>query len=266
LGAPVEGRRFGSGKSSSLTRGRRKRSWFLESVRGRTNSGRLRGATGSVRGRTSASRMVENATPRWHRQRRCPDPPSREARRTVYGRPKLEACRQARAQPGSDCRKAVRRRTEEPDPSARGRRGSILRLARRKLRARKSSGLRVLVSTVGCRGRREASSPRHRGEPRGKPRLHGVARCGDGSRRDALTRIGRKGCEDFRANVTGNAEGFARSQDRDRTDGRHPGLMGGVAFNRVASSGVLATWGATTPDERREPKRRTRESKAEISR
>lgn len=177
-------------------------------------------------------------------------------------RPKLEACRQARAQPGSDCRKAVWRRTEEPDPSARGRRGSILRSVQRKLRARKSNGLRVLVSTVGCRGRREASSPRHRGEPRGKPRLHGVARCGDGSRRDALTRIGRKGCEDFRANVTGNAEGFARSQDRDRTDGRHPGLMGGVAFNRVASSGVLATWGASTPDERREPERRTRERRS----
>jgi hypothetical protein len=35
--------------------------------------------------------------------------------------------------------------------------------------------------------------------------------------------------------------------------------MGGVAFNRVASSGVLATWGASTPDERREPRRRTRE-------
>lgn len=34
LGTPVDGRRFGSGKSSPLTRGRRKRSWFLESVRG----------------------------------------------------------------------------------------------------------------------------------------------------------------------------------------------------------------------------------------
>jgi hypothetical protein len=73
-----------------------------------------------------------------------------------------------------------------------------------------------------------------------------------------------KGCEDFRANVTGNAEGFARSQDRDRTDGRHPGLMDGVTSNRVASSGVLATWGVATPDERRETLRRTRET--EISR
>lgn len=71
-----------------------------------------------------------------------------------------------------------------------------------------------------------------------------------------------KGCEDFRANVTGNAEGFARSQDRDRTDGRHPGLMDGVSFNRVASSGVLATWGVATPDERREPVRRTRDRRS----
>jgi len=85
LGAPVEGRRFGSGKSSSLTRGRRKRSWFLASARGQ-HSGRLRGATGSVRGRTSASRMVENAKPGWRRQkggaRICP---RRKANRAVYG-------------------------------------------------------------------------------------------------------------------------------------------------------------------------------------
>jgi hypothetical protein len=39
LGAPVEGRRFGSGKSVSLTRERRKRSWLLESVRGSPTPG-----------------------------------------------------------------------------------------------------------------------------------------------------------------------------------------------------------------------------------
>jgi hypothetical protein len=47
LGASVEGRRFGSGKSSALTSGRRKRSWLLESVRGST----LREATGRDRER-----------------------------------------------------------------------------------------------------------------------------------------------------------------------------------------------------------------------
>ena len=53
-----------------------------------------------------------------------------------------------------------------------------------------------------------------------------------------------KGCEDFRANVTGNAKGFARSRGRDRTGGRHPGLRYGVASNRAASFRVLATWDA----------------------
>jgi len=117
LGAPVEGRRFGSGKSSSLTKGRRKRSWLLESVWGQ-HSGRLRGATGSVRGRTSTSRMVENAKPRWRRQEAVPGSALAGRRtETCTDRPKLEARRQARAQPGSDCRKTVRHRTGEPDPS-----------------------------------------------------------------------------------------------------------------------------------------------------
>jgi len=97
LGAPVEGRRFGSGKSSSLTRGRRKRSWLLESVR---VSGLLRGATGSVRGRTSASCMAEKARPRWYRRKAAPGSALAERRtETCTDRPKLEARRQARAQP-----------------------------------------------------------------------------------------------------------------------------------------------------------------------
>jgi hypothetical protein len=183
LGAPVEGRRFGSGKSSSLTRGRRKRSWFLESVRG----DELWKATGRDRERQRSDVSLAHGRKRQAgvvppKQGRCPDLQLAERRtETCTDRPKLEARRQARAQPGSDCRKTVQRRTEEPDNTARWRRGSILRSVQRKLRARKSSGLRVLVSSVGCRSRREASSPRHRGEPRGKPRLHGVARCGGGS-------------------------------------------------------------------------------------
>jgi len=114
LGAPVEGRRFGSGKSSSLTRGRRKRSWLLESVR---VSGLLRGATGSVRGRTSASCMAEKARPRWYRRKAAPGSALAERRtETCTDRPKLEARRQARAQPGPDYRKVVRRRTGELGP------------------------------------------------------------------------------------------------------------------------------------------------------
>ena len=156
-------------------------------------------------------------------------------------RPKLEARRQARAQPGLDCRKVVWRCTGELEPSGWG---SILQSAQRELRARKSSDSRVLVSCVGCRGRQEASSPCHRGEPRGKPRS---VRSSAGRPFVSTGRTGTlraKGCEDFRANVTGNAKGFARSRGRDRTGGRHPGLRYGVASNRAASFRVLATWDA----------------------
>jgi len=117
LGSTCRGKALRIGKVVLFDEGRRKRSWFLVSTRGE-NSGRLRGATGSVRGRTSASRMVENAKPRWRRQKAVPGSALAERRtEPCTDRPKLEARRQARAQPGSDCRKAVRRRTEEPDPS-----------------------------------------------------------------------------------------------------------------------------------------------------
>jgi len=53
LGALVEGRRSGSGKLSLLTRGRRKRSWFLTNAR--PTPGVSRGATGSVRGSIASS-------------------------------------------------------------------------------------------------------------------------------------------------------------------------------------------------------------------
>lgn len=123
LGAPVEGRRFGSGKSSPLTRGRRKRSWFLESVRveqARKASGRDRERQRSDVSLAHGRKRQAGVAP--PEQRRCPDLHLAERRtEPCTDRPKLEARRQARAQPGSDCRKAVRRRTEEPDSSARGR-------------------------------------------------------------------------------------------------------------------------------------------------
>ena len=98
--------------------------------------------------------------------------------------------RQAHPQPGPDHRKAVWRRTGEPDFG----RGSTLRSVRRKLRARKSSGSRVLVSKVGCRGRREASCPRRRGESRGEPRRSGIVTKRQLSRDDGRDGgIGRKG-------------------------------------------------------------------------
>jgi hypothetical protein len=79
--------------------------------------GLLRGATGSVRGRTSTSCMAEKARPRWCRRKAVPGSALAERRtEPCTDRPKLEARRQARAQPGQDRRKAVRRRKEEPNP------------------------------------------------------------------------------------------------------------------------------------------------------
>jgi len=185
LGAPVEGRRFGSGKSSPFDEGAAEAVLVPRKCPGFTDSGRLRGATGSVRGRTSASRMAENAKPRWHRQRGgCPDLPSPkgEQRRARIDRSWRRAVKRAPSRGRIAARRSGVAWNNPTSPLSGGKgRGCFLRSAQRKLRARKSNGSRVLVSTVDCRGRREASSPRHRGEPRGKPRLHGVARCGGGS-------------------------------------------------------------------------------------
>lgn len=87
-----------------------------------------RGATGSVRGRSPALCMAENARPRWRRRTAAPGSLSHSSGRRgdpCANRLKLEARRQARAQPGSNRRKAVRRRTGEPDLG----RGSTLRSA-----------------------------------------------------------------------------------------------------------------------------------------
>lgn len=65
---------------------------------GFTNSGRLRGATGSVRGRTSASRMAENARPRRRRQRggaRICNSPKGEQSRVRIGRSWRRAVKRA---------------------------------------------------------------------------------------------------------------------------------------------------------------------------
>jgi hypothetical protein len=125
LGAPVEGRRFGSGKSVSLTRERRKRSWLLESARGSPNSGRLRGATGSVRGRTSASRMAENARPRRRRHRggaRICTSPKGEQSRVRIGRSWRRAVKRAPSRGRIVARRSGVAR-KNPTPPAFGRRG-----------------------------------------------------------------------------------------------------------------------------------------------
>jgi len=257
LGAPVEGRRFGSGKSSSLTRGRRKRSWLLESVRvfriaaGRDRE-RQRSDVSLVHGRKSQAEVVPPEGGARH-------PPSRKARRS-------------RARIGRSWRRAVKRAPSRGWIAARwsgvarenptlgsGKNPAVGAAQAARPEVERSTGARV-VSRLQRSVRSIFSGP-----SRGAARQTEIARS-SAERRRALTRRVRplraNGCEDSRANVTGNAGGFTRSQDRDRTGGRHSGLMAGVDLNRKASCGVLATWGATTPDERREPGRRTRERRS----
>lgn len=107
LGAPVDGRRFGQRKPHPLT-GRR---WNRSSVPRRrpASADRDRGATGSVRGPSPASRAVENAAAR----QRCPDgrrssSPSREG---VVEAAEAGGATSIASHLGSDHRKAVRRRS-----------------------------------------------------------------------------------------------------------------------------------------------------------
>ena len=219
-----------------------------------------RGATGSVRGSIASSargrqRQARVGSP----DRRSPaSTPSRKARRSCerVGRSWRRAVKHAPSRGWIAARRfGVARKNptfgKGKDPAI-----NAARAAGPEIERSHGCSCRESIAEVGERhllraieGSREANRD-----------AHGVARDGRSSLMGRIGTLRAKGCEDFRANVTGNAEGFARSQDRDRTGGRHPGLMGGVASNRVASSGVLATWGASTPDERREPRRRTREN------
>jgi len=74
------------------------------------------------------------------------------------------------------------------------------RSPRRKPRAQESSDLRVRVSNVGCRDRKEASSRRNQGEPRGEPRRRRVGRRGGPSRTRRTGARGPKGCWARRVN------------------------------------------------------------------
>jgi hypothetical protein len=245
------------GKVVPLTRGRRKRSWLLESVR---VSGLLRGATGSVRGRTSASRMAENARPRWHRQKAAPGIHRAERRgEAVHGSAEAGGAPSSARPAGAGSPQGGSGVARENPTLGSGKHPAVSAARAARPEVERSTGARV-VSRLQ-RSERSIFSATSRGAARQTEVVRGST-----ERRRASTgrvrTLRAKGCEDFRANLTGNAGGFARSQDRDRTGGRHSGLMDGVVLNRKASCGVLATWGATTPDERREPKRRTRERRS----
>jgi hypothetical protein len=166
------------------------------------------GATGSVRGRSPALCVVDNAKPRVAPpQGGARHPPSRKAKGAVSDRPKLETRRQACAQPGLDHRKVVWRRTEEPGLRV-GEASCVSAARAARPEVERSTGARV-VSRLQRSARSIFFVP-----SRGAARQTEVA-CSSAGRPLVLTgRTGTlraKGCEDFRANVTGNAKGFARS-------------------------------------------------------
>jgi len=212
LGAPVEGRRFGSGKSSSLTRGRRKRSWFLESVRGST----LREATGRDRERQRSDVSLAHGR-KSHAEvaspgggaRICPSPKG-EQRRVRIGRSWRRAVKRAPSRGRIVARRSGIARKNPTLGSGKNPADSAARAARPEVE--RSTGARV-DSRLQRSERGIFSAP-----SRGAARQTEVARSSTMRRRVSTGRARThraKGCEDFRANVTGNAEGFARSQDRD---------------------------------------------------
>jgi hypothetical protein len=86
-----------------------------------------RGATGSVRGRTPALNARPTTPSQGGHRHAVTRSPSDTTGKSCAYRSKLDTRRQARIQPGQDCREVVRRRTGEPDLG----RGSTLRSAHR---------------------------------------------------------------------------------------------------------------------------------------
>jgi hypothetical protein len=201
--------------------------------------------TGSVRGRSPASHAVENAAAR----QRCPKGGARSAPHGGRGqwskRPKLEARRQARPTWG---RIAARGSGAAAGPRIHVRRSP--RSAPRKRRARESGGSRVLVSRVGCRGRREASSSCDRGEPRGEPRGHEVARRGGiAPRQGEATPRRAKGCEaQARERQVTVQASPSTARSRIESEGRRPGSMRLTRLNRAGADRVLAAAGSRSRD------------------
>jgi len=173
----VEERRSGPGKPLSLTRGRRKRPWFLEASR---ISGRLRGATGGVRGRSPTlqlgrKRRARGAPPK----RRCSLLAGRKARENV-----VCVTTEAGGAPSSACPTGIGLPQGGPVPPGRtrsrsGKHPAVIRSASCEPgnRAVHGCSCRGSVAEVG----KEAPSPCRRGEPRGEPSRGEVARFG-GSR------------------------------------------------------------------------------------
>jgi hypothetical protein len=202
LGAPVDGRRFGSGKSSSLTRGRRKRSWLLASVRSSTPDG-----YGARQGASEVGRQPCA----WSKTPRQGGPP-------VPGEARHPASREAswgRARIGRSWRRAVKRGPAgvglpQGGPASHGRtRPSPVGEASCDQRSASCAPGSRAIHGCSCRGSIAEVGEKHllrsgRGEPRGKPRRSGVARSGEASRRDAPSASGER------------VRGLSRERNRER--------------------------------------------------
>jgi len=166
--------------------------------------------------------------------------------------PKLVLRRQASGQPGSDCRKVVRRHAGElriDRGSGSRKRTRVTAMCGKDLRGRRGES-RVLGSRAihGCSCRKSVAEVGEEHLPRSPTR--GAARQTEGERGStdlglvSWTRPSRgvraKGCEERRANVTGIARLFPRPQGRGSNRWKASWARPGITSNRVASSGVLA--------------------------
>jgi hypothetical protein len=148
-GALVDGRRSGSKKPSSMTRGRGKRSSVPRATQA-DKAGEARGATESVRGPSPVSYAVDNAAAGWRssgsalctfRKRRAQEEGSKSTEAGVAPSSALHS--------GLGRRKAGRHRGEL-GPTGRERRG---RRGRKLTSLGSRAIMRVLVSEEGCRSR-----------------------------------------------------------------------------------------------------------------
>jgi len=149
----VDGRRPGPGKLRALTCTVWQRSWPLASCPSFERRGALRGVTEGVRDRLPALRVVENAAARWCCLRAAPGRLRVQRRRFVGKQVEVGHAPSSARPPGAG---SPRGGLALPSSTCFGVfLGAVggERSSWRKLRARESSGPRVLVSFVGCRGR-----------------------------------------------------------------------------------------------------------------
>lgn len=174
-GAPADGRRLGSSQAVAFDEAAAE---MILGVRERTTAPTVAPeacATGGVRGRSCSGAAPDNGAPSRAPERALRRGASREEGSAANGecareRPKLAPRRQAWVSRGRVAarRSGATRVVHPPSPEVigrRGRRGVSPRVKRRALGSRAMT--RVLVSNVGCRCWREASSSFHRGPREG---------------------------------------------------------------------------------------------------